>query len=652
MSFYSKAVFFFVFFLLNCGVAFAQIFDFDSENPYKKVFIETDNFGASYLNQLEEAYPLASPDSLQFSMLNDLAYYWHTRNLVKAFHFTQKGLQLTTSKKNLLWEGRFQITQGAILLRMEKLDSAQTVLSDAYNKVCESDLPFLNTQLGYVYERRGQLDKATDYAIASLELGKKLGDAKAIALAYSDLSNLFWKQSKFVTGLEYGLKSLEIFEEIGITDLDYDFTLYVVGNNYLGLQDYPNAQKYYEHSIVIGERYGFYNNLSDAYISLVDLYAFLGAFEKADEAGINAVKYAELLENNFMVMRSWLSIGKLRNLQKDYDSAIESLLKCIHIATDDFGDEYYLSQAYEVLGKAYAGNHEYQKAYRAFAEYDTLKSRIFTAEADQRTSLLRTEFDVANKEGTISLQEDLIQKQKARQTLVIVIAVLLFLLLLLAYKAISNNRKKNRLLEKQNEEKEFLLKEIHHRVKNNLEIVSSLLSLQSAQIKDAEVLNAMAESQHRVQSMGMIHQKLYMGKNLAAVEMKDYFKNLAEYIVDAYGMQRRISVEVAMDTCELDVDMAIPIGLIVNELLTNALKYAFPDKRKGSVRISLVRKGSVLQLDVIDNGVGMAMEKKVSETTFGTQLIALLTRQLDGKMLLNTHKGTAVSIQFQSKTAA
>ncbi len=652
MSFYSKAVFFFVFFLLNFGVAFAQIFDFDSENPYKKVFIETDNFGASYLDQLEEAYPLATPDSLQFSMLNDLAYYWHTRNLVKAMHFTQKGLQLTTSKKNHLWEGRFQITQGAILLRMEKLDSAQTVLSDAYNKVCERDLAFLNTQLGYVYERRGQLDKATDYAITSLELGKKLGDMKAIAMAYSDLGNLFWKQSKFETGLEYGLKSVAVFEEIGMTDLDYDFTLYVVGNNYLGLKDYQNAQKYYEHSIVIGERYGFYNNLSDAYISLVDLYAFMGAFEKADEAGLNAVKYAELLGNNFMVMRSWLSIGKLRNLEKKYDSAIESLLKCIHIATDDFGDEYYLSQAYEVLGKAYASNHEYQKAYRAFAEYDTLKTRIFTAEADQRTSLLRTKFDVANKEGTISLQEDLIQKQKARQTLIIVIAVLLFLLLLLAYKAISNNRKKNRLLEKQNEEKEFLLKEIHHRVKNNLEIVSSLLSLQSAQIKDTEMLNAMAESQHRVQSMGMIHQKLYMGKNLAAVEMKDYFKNLADYIVDAYGMQKRISVVVAMDTFELDVDMAIPIGLIVNELLTNALKYAFPDKRKGIVRISLVKRGSVLQLDVIDNGVGMAIEKEVSDTAFGTQLVVLLTRQLDGKMLLNTHKGTSVSIQFQSKKVA
>ena len=353
-----------------------------------------------------------------------------------------------------------------------------------------------------------------------------------------------------------------------------------------------------------------------------------------------------------MVMRSWLSIGKLLNLQGKYNLAVKNLLNCIDIATENFGDEYYLSQAYYALGKAYAGVHDYEKAYKAFAEYDTLKNLIFTAESDQRISQLRTKFDVADKEGTISLQEDLIQKQKARQTQIIVIAVLLFLLLLLAYKAISNNRKKNRLLQKQNEEKEFLLKEIHHRVKNNLEIVSSLLSLQSAQIDDVDVLKVMAESQHRVQTMGMIHQKLYMGKNLAAVEMKDYFKNLVDYILDAYGMEQRISIEVIMDTYELDIDVAIPIGLIVNELLTNALKYAFPNEKKGTIQIRLANTTGKLQLDVNDDGIGMNTKNKKVEYGFGTQLIALLTKQLNGKIELNTEKGTAVSIQFQSKKSS
>ncbi|WP_339706055.1 histidine kinase dimerization/phosphoacceptor domain -containing protein [uncultured Kriegella sp.] len=651
-SLFHKAVFILIFSFLNCGAVFSQIVDFNRENTYKRVFVDTDNFGASYLDILEDAYLKARPDTLRFSLLNDLAYYWHTRNLNKAMKFTMQGLALTQFKKDTLWHGRFQITEGAILLRMEKLDSAQTVLEKARNKVMPIDRAFLNTQLGYVYERRGRLQEAIDYALESLKIGVELNDRKTMALAYSDLSNLFWKQSKFETGLEYGLKSLKLFEERGITDLDYDFTLYVVGNNYLALKEYDKAQKHYEHAIVIGERYGFYNNLSDVYISLVDLYAYLNQFEKASKVGMNAVKYAELLENNFMEMRSWLSIGKMQNVQGKYVSAIESLKKCITIATNDFGDAYYLSQAYETLGKAYAGNHNYQEAYQAFAKYDALKNLIFTAEADQRTALLRTEFDVANKEGTILTQETQLKKQRTKQTFITIIACLLFLLLLLSYKAIQNNVKKNELLKRQNGEKEFLLKEIHHRVKNNLEIVSSLLSLQAAQTQDSGVLDAFEESKHRVHSMGMIHQKLYMGKNLAAIEMRDYFINLAEYSLSVFGVEDRVVVTVDMSPLELDVDMAIPIGLMVNELLTNALKYAFPDMENGKIRISLKKTDQIFQLEVNDNGVGKTHKTQTEGTGFGTQLIALLTRQLDGKMTLNTDQGTLVSIQFQSNKAA
>ncbi len=638
--------------LLNCSIAIAQIIDFNSEKPYKKVFIDTDNFGASYLDILEEAYPKVNTDSLKYSILNDLAYYWHTRNLIKALDFTQEGLRITTNKKDTLWEGRFRITQGAILLRMERLDSALVVLNKARRMVLEKDLPFLYTQIGYVYERRGQLDKAADYALESLQLGDKLKDNKAIALAYSDLSNLFWKQSKYESGLEYGLKSISIFEERGINDLDYGFTLYVVGNNYLALKEYQQALNYFEHSIAIGERYGFYNNLCDVYISEVDLYTFLNEFEKAESAGANAVKYGELLSNNFLLMRSWLSIGKMQNIQGKYVSAVKSLKKSIAIASDDFGDAFYLSQAYETLGKAFAGNHNYQGAYQAFARYDNLKNQIFTAESDQRISLLRTEFDVAQKENIIQLQESKIKRQRTIQTLISLLVILLLLYVILLYKAMQNNSKKNKLLQKQNEEKEFLLKEIHHRVKNNLEIVSSLLALQSAQIKDQKIVEAIGKSQHRVHSMSMIHQKLYQEHSLSKIEMKDYFKNLANYIVTIFDAENWITVTIGMDSLELDVDTAIPIGLIVNELLTNSLKYAFPNKKNGIINVSLKLEGTQLFLQVSDNGIGKPELAHAKGTGFGTQLVELLTKQLDGKMNLIIDNGTFVTFEFQQYKAA
>ena len=649
---FHKAKYFLLFSLLNCCLIFSQIIDFDSEKPYKKVFVDTDNFGTSYLDILEEAYPHAKADTLKFSILNDLAYYWHSRNLVKALDFADLGLLLTSNLKDNLWHGRFQITQGAILLRMEKLHAAEEVLENAKAKVLEKDLAHLYTQLGYVYERRGQLVKAVDYALESLRLGEKFDDKRAMAMAYSDLSNLFWKQSKFDSGLEYGLHSLALFEERGINDMDYDFTLFVVGNNYMSLKAYDEALKYFQHAIAIGERYGFYNNLSDTYMLLLDLYLNKNEFEKAREAGKSALKYAELLSNNFMVMRSWYSIGKLQNLEGKYSAAIESLEKCIDVATKDFGDAFLMSQVYATLGKAYAGNHQYQEAYKAFDEYDKYKSIVFTAAADQRTSLLKMEFEVAKKESTISEQESRIKRQRTSQNLIIIIAILLLLLLLIAYKAIQNKFKINKLLIKQNEEKEFLLKEIHHRVKNNLEIVSSLLSLESAQIDDPAIIATLQKSQQRVQSMSMIHQKLYQGKSLANIEMKDYFRNLANYLVDSHGAGERISIAILMDKIELDIDVATPIGLIVNELLTNSMKYAFPANAFGKIEISLEEVGDILYLKVADNGVGTITRKTGESTGFGTQLVELLTRQLDGKMVLTVQNGTSISFEFQLKKAA
>jgi len=630
----------------------AQLIDFDREIVYQKVFVDTDNFGASYLDHLEKFYEEAPTDTLQFEILNDLAYYWHTRNLIKALKYTELGLKRTMEMDNRLWNGRFEITQGAILLRMEKLDSAQIVLENAKSKVLAKDLAFLNTQLGYVYERRGQLDKAADYAMESLRLGEEQNDTKAIALAFSDLSNIFWKQAKYDKGLKYGIKSIVLFEERGIIGLDYDFTLYVVANNYLKLNRHEEALKYFEHSLVIGERYGFYNNLSDVYISLVDLYTYLKNYRKAENAGQNAVKYAELLENGFMLMRSWLSIGKMQNLQGKYKNAIESLQKSLDVATDDFGDEYYLSQAYEALGKAYAGDHNYMEAYKAFSEYDELKKQIFTAESDHRIALLQTEFEVAQKEDTILLQRGTIKKQQTNQILTSIITGLLLFLLILGFVAIKNNRRKNVLLQLQNKEKEFLIKEIHHRVKNNLEVVSSLLSLQSTHIEDKKIKENMHQIQNRIQSMSMIHQNLYQGKNLASIEMRNYFIILGDYVLHSYGAGQRINMVYEMKEIELNVDIAIPIGLIVNELITNALKYAFLGNIKGTITVGLVEKTDYLELKVTDNGIGIKKGSNANGTGFGTQLIALLTKQLDGKMVLQQKKGTTVSFEFQHHKAA
>ncbi len=402
----------------------------------------------------------------------------------------------------------------------------------------------------------------------------------------------------------------------------------------------------------MGEQYGFYNNLSDVYISQVDLYTYLSRFIQAEKAGENAIKYAALLDNNFMLMRSYLSIGKLQVSEQKFIAAISSLKNCITIATDNFGDEFYLSKAYHTLGKAFAGNHNYEDAYNAFAEYDQLKNAIFTADADHRISLLQTEFEVAQKENTILVQENQLKKQKSQQTFMIIIAFLLLSIILLLFITFQNNRKKNKLLQKQNKEKEFLLKEIHHRVKNNLGIVSSLLSLQTAQIKDPKVKEEMEKSQNRVYSMSMIHQKLYQGKDISIIEMKDYFKELGDHISNSFDANNKVSIIYDMKNMEMDVDTAVPLGLIVNELLTNAFKYAFSNIKKGTIIISLDQlSNQVYKLKIVDNGVGHNKQENNQSTGFGTQLITLLTKQLDGDLKKVTKNGTTISITFNALKA-
>jgi two-component system, sensor histidine kinase PdtaS len=161
----------------------------------------------------------------------------------------------------------------------------------------------------------------------------------------------------------------------------------------------------------------------------------------------------------------------------------------------------------------------------------------------------------------------------------------------------------------------------------------------------------MQEGQNRVQSIGIVHQKLYQGTNLGAIEMKDYFINLGESILDSFGAEKRVTIECAMDQLDVDIDTAVPLGLIVNELLTNTLKYAFPEGQNGTVRIKLEKRtDGILHLEVSDNGVGKSGVTK--GTGFGGQLVSLLTQQLSGSMREEVTDGTRIYFEFKLGKAA
>jgi PAS domain S-box-containing protein len=194
-------------------------------------------------------------------------------------------------------------------------------------------------------------------------------------------------------------------------------------------------------------------------------------------------------------------------------------------------------------------------------------------------------------------------------------------------------------------EKEVLLKEVHHRVKNNLQIISSLLNLQSKYIKDDQALEMFKESRNRIRSMTLIHEKLYRSKDLANIDVAEYIQNLSSNLFRSYSAGR-VNLRTQVDDILLGVDTAIPCGLIINELVSNSLKHAFPEKQ-GEILVNLHRDNGKFTLIVRDNGVGLPEHVDFRNTdSLGLQLVCTLTDQLEGEIELNRAGGTEFKITF------
>ncbi|AIS32448.1 MULTISPECIES: sensor histidine kinase [Methanobacterium] len=200
------------------------------------------------------------------------------------------------------------------------------------------------------------------------------------------------------------------------------------------------------------------------------------------------------------------------------------------------------------------------------------------------------------------------------------------------------------------QEKEVLIKEIHHRVKNNMQIISSLLNLQKQYVNDEEAVNVLKESQNRVKSMAMIHEKLYKSRNFSEINFADYIRSLVSDLFYSYGVDsNRIRTIIVLDEVMMGLETAIPCGLIVSELVTNTLKYAFPHQEEGEFRIELhAYEDGFYELIISDNGVGIPENFDLDETeTLGLQLVKSLVNQLEGTVELIREGGTMFKIKFK-----
>ena len=214
---------------------------------------------------------------------------------------------------------------------------------------------------------------------------------------------------------------------------------------------------------------------------------------------------------------------------------------------------------------------------------------------------------------------------------------------------ITKRKNAENLIKSSLNEKNILLQEIHHRVKNNMQIISSLLNLQTKYVNDDEAVNILKESQNRVRSMAMIHEKLYQSKDLSHINFVDYIQSLVSNLFHSYNIDKTsIKPIFKVENLSLNIDTAVPCGLIISELISNSLKYAFPEGMKGEILISLKFIDNEYELIIRDNGIGMPTDIDLNNLkTLGLLLVTSLTEQIDGQITINRNHGTEFIIKFE-----
>ncbi len=644
-----------VFFLKNINLVFFLLLSFNG------IAQTLSSKEIAYQDMLEEMIASDLPDTVKFKFLVDslknISYY----ESQLPFYYAKKGLALAEAAKNDYWKGRLKSLLGRYYVNTGVWDTSivyfQSALIDFEKANKIKGQTFTHGLLRYAYTMNGEYEKSLEHCFKKLALHQAADQEYGIGATYNDIAGTYLAARDFEEALAYAIRGKEILmkyknfrEQVRVTAK--------IGRCYRALDDCKTALIFYNEALEISpsvkggrkevqselyrDRSALYLKMKEYDHALKDIDKARALFKKEKNAAyLCELDYAEaniLLGQKKFNAAKTLYLSVLSNEQADFVMALDKTV-------------------YQNLSKAYAGLEQYDSTYFYQLEYEKISLEEKKEASKLEMEKLKAQYALQQKEATIAAQAAQLSQQKIIQWLALILAVVLGLLFGQSYKNAKNKKrnnealeKTNTLLESKNQENEILLKEIHHRVKNNLQTISSLLSLQSENITDQNALNAVEESRNRVASMGLIHQKLYQGNNLGAIEMRDYFETIGHAIIESFGTKAaNVELEVTMPKIEFDVDTAIPVGLIANKLITNSIKHAFKDTGSGKISIQLEKgENNLIQLVIADNGKCDPAKGALDESTgFGTLLVDLLTTQLDGALETSTAHGTTTKIQFK-----
>lgn len=559
------------------------------------------------------------------AVLNELAKNYFGQNPHEAFKIAQKALQIARQSGDQRQMGT-ALSYGG---------SAQYLLGD-YKKALGwylQALPLLEkvadpkgissvtNNIGNVQYELGQLDQATRYYQRSLEMDERLGDANGVANSYHNLANVASDQNDPKQALDYNFRALRLYQRVG--DLRNVGTTYNnIGNEYQTMNQPDKAKGFLVKALQISQQLG-------------------------DEEGIG-----HTLSN----------LGKIYEAGKAYPEALQYLQKAEALAIKaDF--KKLLRETYSRLADVSAKSGDYAQAFAYQRKFQTLSDTLFKQENTRDIAELQTRYETEKREQQIQLlgKENTVKNLQLSQSRTILFSVAggLLLALVLAGVLYSRNQirqranrelqRANALIQRSIAEKETLLKEIHHRVKNNLQLVTSLLNWQTEGVTDEKTLRIIDEGRSRVKSMALIHEHLYKSENLSEVNMQVYLGELADSLARSYCKHEGVVMEKHIQPFFFDADVVVPLGLITSELVSNAFKYAFAGTT-GQVEIRLQPTEDGYQLAIADNGIGLPGDfGAIRKQSLGLQLVETLTKQLKGTLRIRQDGGTCFEVTFPGK---
>lgn len=570
-------------------------------------------------------------------------------------------------------------------------------------KVLEMERAVADTHL-----KQGNLDAAEAELLAVLEKYKAIG-SKQLLYTYNLLSSVYSFKGNYNTALHYALLTIEsmrntldttgivnfycrlayMYDELGQEEKSAESFRLAFNRPFTNPIPFYNIRDAGNYTRVLikqhkpAEALSFITDFATRYPpvdsygkaslarTLAWYYRCKGDLAKYEKYTLEMIALAPLmLKNNEITEEVANDLGRYFLDKKEFAAAAgyfnqalteASYVNCVYRKKD----------VYLMLFKTDSSMGHYVQAIQHLNQYRRLNDSIFTVVKNQQVQEVQVQYETKKKDRNIQLltQQNQLQlanlhAEKKITNMVLVCTGMLIVLLGLGYNRYKLKQKNNRQLQEQQkniqeknnylqrllQEKEWLVKEIHHRVKNNFHTVMGLLGTQSGYLRNKEAITAMAESQQRIQAMSLIHQKLYQSENMSDIDIKDYIHELVDYLKDSLNTGRRIQFHFQAERIHLGVYHAVPIGLILNETITNAIKYAFPGNRNGNIYISFTadtNNENTLLLVVKDDGTGLpeAFDNSNSNT-MGMNLMKGLARDIDGQFSIYSAGGTTVTIAF------